>query len=221
MRIQSHVPFDTAIKWWLDLSPMVSFETLTKQSRRYEYKYLMWESVRRTRNPFFVNGTGFEGYFVGDCDSPHAALEALLHLGEQMLIGIMRFHRYDYQFRSRLIKTLVDERPDPEAIHEWSAELGACLARLRAQALYDPRIEAFHNATEIAVTALPSITYLEQDHQIRQNYRVNSEYTPPRPRLRVTPGMLKPWQQEVWLVMRKVGMFGHPLVRQYLCDALH
>ena len=50
-----------------------------------ESRYLAWETVRKQQNPFFLKGTGFEGYLVGKCPDSQAALEAILNINQNIL----------------------------------------------------------------------------------------------------------------------------------------
>src|SRR5262249_11050633 len=137
---------------------------LIKESCQFERQYLAWETVRQGGNPFFENGTGFEGYFIGCCHAPSEALTQLLSLGHQILTNISRLHRFEYQFQSRLHKTLMGELEDLRAMSEWSDEFGATLARLRCKVLCNKDAQRFQSATKQIVDRLPPITYINSDN---------------------------------------------------------
>lgn len=189
---------------------------LIEHSRHYDRAYLAWELVRRKRNPFFLEGTGFEGYLIGAANSPDEALHHVLRIGEGMLRTMLALHRNDPRFRSRLMKALNGELDDPEAIEEWSAQLGATLARLRVNLNNNPQADAFHDSTYRLVGALPPIAYHEGDDSLKQTYVLASGQTPDGLRVSVDPRALKPSEQDAWMVVNGVGRFGHPLVRQYV-----
>jgi hypothetical protein len=181
-----------------------------------EKQYLAWETVRLQTNPYFIKGTGFEGYFVGVCPNPEAALEAILATNQGILDAIARFYRYDYGLRTRLMRTLMRESSDPKAIHIWSAYLGAALGRLRCQVSTSKEAVLFQTRTYRIVGSLPPISYQETQQDVRQLYAVGADEIKPVGRLAITVGALNPGQQEAWLVAQRIGEFGHPLVRKIL-----
>lgn len=213
LKVDSNVPFDTMIRDWLALHELL-IDFIANPSRRYERSYLAWETVRLRKNPFFENGTGFEGYFVGRCRTPEEALEHILRLGRTILDNIARQHHQHYAFQSRLMKALIENRSDPQAVYVWAAELGAALARLRAQVPRNQEATAFQAETYRLVSMLPSINYHQNDNAIRQVYTVagRSEAS----RALVTLQDLPPAERDAWLVALRLGRFGHPLVREYL-----
>ncbi len=214
LTIDSRVPFADAIAAWHQIHG-IPLGTLIHDSRRYEPAYLAWETVRRARNPFFRQGTGFEGYFVGHCRSPEEALERILGTSKDILASIARYHPHDYAHRSRLMKALTEEHTDPRVMAEWSAILGATLARLRANVRRSPQAETFQGHTYKIVSQLPSMVYVPQHYQIEQIYRIGSDDVP-GPKLDVSLNSLKPSDQDAWLVAAFIGKFGHPLVREFL-----
>jgi hypothetical protein len=215
MEINKAVPFGDWIQFRLRLTHEQRLDTLIKLSKVYERPFLAWESVRKGGNPYFENGTGFEGYFVGACASPAEVLERLLTIGQKMLTNILRLHRFDKRFRSKLFKLLTDEFVDPHAMSEWSIELGAQLARLRSLLLYNRQANVFQTETYLAVRGLPQIEYVEDDHTINQHYTVACRRVR-CPRMMVYPETLNPTEQDAWLIMQSVGKLGHPLVRQFI-----
>lgn len=217
--INSRVPFGETIFWWLRVAHEHDLEKLIDQSRNFNKPYLAWEMVRRRRNPYFQNGTGFEGYFIGIARTPEEALEQVLRIGEEMLISILRLHRFDAGFRSRLMRTLIDELGDADAITEWATQLGATLARLRCNLLDNREADRFQEGTYRLVSRLPEIEYVEDQYTLRQIYLLNTvemlpgEHFDTR-RISVSLEGLPRAEQDAWMVARLVGKFGHPLVRQ-------
>jgi hypothetical protein len=215
--IDSEVPFGRICYAWVHVHEF-NLEMITRHNW-IETHYLAWETVRKQINPFFETGTGFEGYLVSRCANPEAALETVLDISQQILDSLDRQYLFESSFRSRLMKTLVRDTEDLEAIQIWSTCLGAELARLRAQILVDEQAQAFREQTYKMVKTLPPIMYKEVDDDITQTYTVASENVGSTSKLFVTLQMLKPSQQDAWLVAKNIGQFGHPLVRQLLTAA--
>jgi hypothetical protein len=215
MEINKEVPFGDWIQFRLRLTHEQRLDNLIELSKVYERHYLAWESVRKGGNPYFENGTGFEGYFVGACASPDEALEKMLTIGQKMLTNILHLHRFDGLFRSRLLKLLTDEQIDSRAMAEWSVELGAQLARLRSNLLYNRQANTFQTETYLAVGGLPQIEYVEDDHTINQHYIIACRKVR-HPRIVVYPEVLNSTERDAWLIMQSVGKLGHPLVRQFM-----
>jgi hypothetical protein len=213
--IQSPIPYGATLYGWLQLHDM-SLDKLAQQSHRYDRAYLAWETVRLVRNPFFTCGTGFEGYFVGICQSPEEMLARLLEIGHAMLASNARMYRYEFAFKSKLMKTLRGERIDRQAIEVWSALLGATLAKLRCHVYYHDSTYRFQNETYWAVNRLPYITYRLRDHRLEQEYRLphfNNGYIG---KSNFSLNALKPSDYDAGLVVSEIGCFGHPLLRAYL-----
>jgi hypothetical protein len=219
-KIESEVPFGHMLYTLLYLKNL-QLDELTPHGR-LETHYLAWESVRKELNPYFQNGTGFEGYLTGRCPNPESALEAILAINQNILDAIARLYRFKYGLRSRLMKTLVNEASDPEAIHIWSAYLGAELGKLRAQIIRNPEAQKFRTQTYSIVKHLPLMVYHEmaEEEDVAQTYAVGATNNTPAGRMFFTSHMLKPRQQDAWLVAENIGEFGHPLVRKLLDHAL-
>ncbi|MCC7205737.1 MAG: hypothetical protein IT323_00430 [Anaerolineae bacterium] len=217
--VNSLVPFGDSLFWWLGKTRADELQELIEHSRRFDRAYLAWELVRRKRNPFFLEGTGFEGYLIGAAHSPDEALHHVLRIGEGMLRTMLTLHRNDPRFRNRLMKALNGELEDPEAIEEWAAQLGATLARLRVNLLNNPQADAFHNSTYRMVGMLPPIAYHEGDDSLKQTYVLAAKDSLDGARMSVDPHVLKPSEQDAWMVVQGIGKFGHPLVRQYIESA--
>jgi len=215
LRISNQVPFSHSICTWFDLN-QVDLPVVLQSSHQYDVPYLAWQTVRKERNPYFVNGTGFEGYFVGTCTTSDEALARLLTIGQDMLTSIATLHRYQYRFHSRLMKTLVGEQLDLKALYEWNALFGAALARLRCQTLRDRQAVAFRDETYRLVDHKPEIHYRNHIGTLEQEYYVAHATAGSDHRLRVVNGGLKSQDQDAWLVVQSVGRFGHPLVRMSL-----
>ncbi len=216
LQIDKDVPFGTDICCRLGSAACWNLDSLIRESALYEPHYLAWEMVRKGRNPFFENGTGFEGYFVGLCVAPEDALDRILDTGQHMLTSIARLYRFEPQFRSILIKTLTGEASDSQAMSEWATQLGASLARLRCNLIDNPQADAFQMDTYRLVSALPPIHYRKRDHTIRQCYMLDSCGEIDVARMVVGLSDLKSSEQEAWLVAQLVGKFGHPLVREFI-----
>ncbi len=214
LRVDSSVPYDGLIRDWLAWPPRPA-ESIIKPSRRYEKPYLAWETVRRRRNPFFEKGTGFEGYFIGRTRNAEEALEHILGVGQNILDNIARQQRGNYPYQSRMMQTLLGEREDARAVYDWSAELGAALARLRVNVPHNPDAQTFHTDTYRLVNMLPAIVYQAETDDILQRYMVAGSNNGGQ-RLPITVQSLPAARQHAWLVALFIGRFGHPLVRQYL-----
>jgi hypothetical protein len=214
-KIYNQVPFGRSLYGWLCIHNL----HLCKLVRRddMEDRYLAWETVRKNLNPFFYTGTGFEGYLVGRCSEPEAALETILAINQHILDSIAQLYRFEYNFRSRLMKTLLREDSDPASIHIWSGCLGAELGRLRAQILGNFEAQAFQRKTYSIITTLPPIIYHEIDNDVAQTYAIGDDpFLPKKAKMVITLPMLKASQQDAWLVAQNIGEFGHPLVRKFL-----
>jgi hypothetical protein len=215
VRIDTDIPFGELIYWRHHLACKASLETLIRLSHYYSEHYLAWEEVRKGINPFFVKGTGFEGYFVGICNSPEDVLEQLLRLGHEMLDNLTRLHPFEKRFQAKLLKALHGQATDPKAIAEWSAEFGAALARLRCNVIRNQQADAFHSHTYQIVRSLPPIQYETNDHTIRQHYAILA-CEGQSSRIVLDPRALRSLDQEAWLVVETIGRFGHPLVREFV-----
>lgn len=194
----------------------LDLDVLTRESRAYEHRYLAWEVVRKCRNPFFIQGTGFEGYLIELCHSPVQALDEILGIGQGMLNSIVRLYRFNYGFRSRLMKTLTGELSDSKAMLEWSAQLGAATARLRCRLHDHPPAEAFRNQTYHIVQMLPTVLYRQDGQAIEQLYRIGFCGLEHVPKIEISMNLVRATDQDAWLVAQSVGRFGHPLVREFL-----
>ncbi len=214
MTIQSEVPFGRALYFQLHLNGQHLSEVARHD--QFESHYLAWETVRKETNPFFVQGTGFEGYFVGRCELPEAALESILAVSQHMLDAIARLYRFQSPVRTRLMNTLTRESSDLSSIHIWSAYLGAELGKLRMQILGDPKAEVFRTQTYKLISTLPPMRFQENDADVTQTYAVAAPHDLPPGKLVITSQMLNPSQQDAWLVAQNIGQFGHPLVRKIL-----
>lgn len=212
--VHSQVPFGHLILFQLKLSGH-QLDDLVRHDG-IEQRYLAWEEVRKARSPFFVHGTGFEGYFVGICSSPEDALERILVVNQNILDAIARVYRFEYGFRSRLMKTLTREASDSRAIHIWSSYLGAALARLRCQCMQNPLACRFRDQTYDIVRYLPVMDYQVGDGHILQTYVLEDGDFYHTERLEISAHLLSSKQQDAWLVAENIGEFGHPLVRQLL-----
>jgi hypothetical protein len=213
--VESKVPCSPAINNWLWLYG-VSLESFVKRSRQFERAYLAWETVRNIRNPFFDGGTGFEGYFIGFCTSPEQMLDKLLEIGRDLLERNERLYRHNYAFRSKLLKTLVGECNDPQAIDTWSTLFGATLGKLRCNLALHPEANRFQMETYQSILRLPLMRYQRLDHRIEQKYVVAVSGPEHSSKPIINLHALNPSDYDAGLVVTLIGRFGHPLIRQYL-----
>lgn len=211
--VESEVPFGRSLYTWLFLNDLHLNQLVRHDSR--EKHFLAWETVRKQTNPFFLEGTGFEGYLVGRCATPDAALDAIVSINQNILDAIARLYRFQSSLRAKLMKTLVRESSEPEAIHIWSAYLGAELGKLRAQMLQNPEAQGFQNQTYNSIRSLPPMVFHEIQDDVTQTYAIGSSGNN-RGKLAINLQILKPSQQDAWLVAQNIGQFGHPLVRRFL-----
>jgi hypothetical protein len=216
LRINSIVPLGDWIYWRFKVACGELSDTVYRESHQFDRSYLAWETVRKVRNPYFEKGTGFEGYYVGICRSPDEVLGRILMVSQQILSSIGRLYRFNHRFRSALVKTLVGEQADPKAMAEWSAQLGAALARLRCNIIHNQQGDAFRTETYRIVNTLPPIDYRECDHVVRQLYTIDSFDRESIPKLVVNLDGLDPSDQDSWLVAESIGKFGHPLLREFV-----
>lgn len=213
--ITGEVPCDSAIDYWLHTRAF-GLDKLVAHSRRYEHAYLAWETVRNARNPFFVMGTGFEGYLINTCPSADAALEKLIQMGHKMLESNCRLYRFDYSFKSRLMETIFGERSDHDTIKAWAALLGATLGRLRINTCRNIEAAEYQQQTYQLIKYLPPIHYKEHDYAIEQEYTILPGENRPKSRARINLNELKPCDHDAGRVIWSVGRFGHPLIREFL-----
>ena len=169
--ITGEVPFSQCIYCHCRIQNF-KLEKLAKLSHRLESSYLAWESVRKGRNPYFIEGTGFEGYLVGWCSTPEEALYVLIDIGREILHDIdVRYH-LEHVFKSRLMQTLTGERQDSRAVQAWQNELGVMLARLRCHVWEHETATEFRSETYRQVKLLPAIRYHTHEHHIDQSYQI-------------------------------------------------
>ena len=213
-RIESEVPFGRVLAVTLQLNQIDLRKEINHDP--VQRTYLAWETVRKESNPYFTEGTGFEGYFVGRCSIPETALEAILGINQHILDAITRMYRYQYKFRSTLMKTLMREASDFGAIHVWSAYFGAELGRLRAQIFVEPEAQEFQLQTYRIINMLPPMIFCGEGDSVRQTYAIGALPTPKYHKVSVNAAMLNPSQRDAWLVAENIGIFGHPLVRKFL-----
>jgi hypothetical protein len=215
--IESNIPCDTVVNNWLQLHD-VQLSSLVEESRRFERTYLAWELVRQVRNPFFRVGTGFEGYFVGTHHSADEMLTTLLQIGHDMLMSNERLYRFQFSFKSTLMKTLMGEANDPQAIETWSTLLGATLGKLRCNVLFNHPAFCYQNETYWTVYRLPPISYQQCERHIEQQYVITTSKDC-RSKPDFPLDLLKSSNYDAALVVLKIGRFGHPLIRAYQDEA--
>ncbi|MBX3066051.1 MAG: hypothetical protein KF726_23940 [Anaerolineae bacterium] len=213
--VEKNTPFGDYLYSWLHLSVNRNLATVSQLSGQFERPYLAWEIVRKGRNPYFENGTGFEGYFIGQCSSADEALHKLIAVGEEMRQNLFRLYHFDLSFHSKLMRTIMGESADPRAIFEWATEFGAELARLRCNYLRNQEADKFRTETYRLSYALPPINYHEDKDTIRQQYAIYRDSKPSTKEI-INPKLLKPAEQDAWVVVQSIGKFGHPLLREFL-----
>lgn len=215
-RVEGEVPYGEYLLWLLERNQALSHGPVTGLSHQFDHRYLAWESVRLVRNPFFENGTGFEGYWVGVAGSAEEALDRLLRIGREALDSQARLYHYQDGFRRQLMKTLRGESANLDALVEWSIVLGAMLARLRCNIYGNMEGDTFRRETYRQVEGLPPIQYYEVGDELEQEYEIRDAENPSRPRLYVDPNHLRTNDREAWEVASALGKFGHPVVREVL-----
>jgi hypothetical protein len=215
LNVVNTVPFDSSIYWQLHTAPY-DLDFWVSDSRRFESAYLRWETVRKTKNPFFTEGTGFEGYFVGIDLSPEAVLERLLAIGHAILESITRQYRLEYGFKGHLMKTLYGEDSDFKAMEIWSTQLGAALGRLRCNLNHNPQAEHYRTVIANTVDNLPPMRYQEANHHIEQTYSLALPDAMADHNLTINAHNVRRTDQDAWLVAERIGRFGHPLVREFV-----
>jgi hypothetical protein len=215
LTVKSKVPFDALVCGWLQMH-LVDLDCFVERSRQYERQFLAWETVRKVRNPFFTQGSGFEGYYVGRHCSAEETLESLLRIGHDMLRSNARLYRFNFSFQSRLMKTLVGDSSDLEAIEIWSAQFGAALGHLRCHLLTNMAASLFNAETYRLTANLPIIRYQPNFHTLAQEYRLATTGRGTMSKSTVTLESLNPSDFDAGLVVWSIGKFGHPLIREYL-----
>lgn len=210
VHVESNVPFSEAIR--LSLILHYDQNRLLKNAERYRMAFLAWETVRLGGNPFLLTGTGFEGYFVGVCQSSGQVLDEILAMSHRMLEAIARCYRLEYGLRNQLMKTLLEGIYHPQAMRIWSTQLGAAVAQLRCKINPQQGTE-FRLNTYRHVKAHPTIQYVLNEHTIHQTYEVCTHCGKFHP-LSIHAENLPDKDQEAWRVACAIGCFGHPLVRQ-------
>lgn len=213
VHVESCVPFSPIVHFRLRYHN-INLATLQRYAR-YNFAYLAWESVRLGGNPFLQTGTGFEGYFVGQSESPDEVLHHILDVCHRILDAIARCYRMEYGFRNKLIKTLMGDIYEPRAVEIWSSQLGAALARLRCNLTHNKAGTDFRLNTYLHVKEHPVIEYHDKGASIHQTYKVCTQCGKNYP-IYVTSENLNLCDQEAWLVATSIGRFGHPLVRHAL-----
>ena len=188
--------------------------SMVAKSHSHDPAYLGWQRVRKGLNPCGNFQTGFEGYLVGAADSPGAVRELLLATGIDIWNGIRLEHKHSFQRRNKLEKVIRGESSDPAAIAEWSAILGATLARQRARLLLNPQAKQFQSEVKQQVATLPKIQYVLEAGELRQKYMLPA--LQPCLSTPLTDGYLTDQEELAAVIMQEIGKFGHPLVRSAL-----
>jgi hypothetical protein len=217
LTVESNVPYGASIAGWLALHDR-PFSDLEHPSRWYERAFLAWETVRRVRNPFFSEGTGFEGYYIGQCHSADEMTARLLELGHAMIASNDRLYPYDYAFKTRLMNALSSESVDVPALKVWAELLGAMLGRLRRIAGQTPAAGVFQTETYRMTNSVPPIRYSLTRQNVQQTYTLPFPPQANGRKLAIDFSTLAPTDRDAAMVVWSVGRLGHPLVRQYLAE---
>lgn len=189
------------------------------KSRKFAPGYLGWQ-LNRKFNPFFVKGTGHEGFFIRDKSegelqmSSTQVLETLLDYGKKVSDAIIRLHPYSIH-RSDILKTLQEERWDPEVLNELYAWHGAILGVLRAQHLSSPTAAAFREETaqlvkgsEINYGFCPEEQCLKARYTLPQRDMQGIKIDPEQTVRAMTEKDFYYWQ-----IISALGKMGDPLIR--------
>jgi hypothetical protein len=215
-RIEGEVPFGDMLALWLEELQLRHGAPISQASHRFDRPYLAWESVRLVRNPYFENGTGMEGYWVGQTTASEEVLDGLLRIGHDALNSQLNLYRYQSNFRRRLMSALREESVDLDVLTEWSVMLGAILGRLRCNIHRNAAADTFRRETYRQVEGLPLIQYHEVGNDLQQVYELRDADHPNGERLYIDPSHLRTTDQDAWQVAAAIGKFGHPLVREVL-----
>lgn len=216
LTVESAVPYSAAICEWLQFRA-TNIDQLVGYSRRYDRAYLAWEAVRKVRNPFFIDGTGFEGYYVGQQLTPEEIVTDLLDIGWYIIESNYRLYRLNFNFRARLEKALFTEANDPQAMEVLAAQFGATLGKLRCNLLTNERTRHFQTETYLKTGAMPSIRYSKRDHLVRQNYTLPCQERQSAPQWNLSlETLVKPRDADAFMAVKSIGKLGHPLVRGYI-----
>lgn len=195
-------------------------------SRQVERSFLGWDMVRRDGGT-----TGFEGYGAGYFSSSTDLAEAIAKLGAGLLAQQKRYKAQcgDYTFMNRLWKFIGPGVYDPEIASYLYDIFTGTLARLKATTLGNSAVEDVRQTVYRLAGSLPEINYFppEQTKEIGQAY-ILPEPTLVEERLaEIMPtGAVDPntfvGRPEYWgyLLMLKLGVFGHPVVRSALKQQL-
>ncbi len=211
--IRNIAPFSDTITCWLKLNN-VKFDDWLPYSRRYESAFLAWEIVRKNRNPFFITGTGFEGYYIGICHSTNQVLDAIMGDCRDILDCIARQYRWEPTILHRMMSTLTGESSDLRTMYIWAAQLGATIAKLRCNLHGNQEADQFRIETYRTLQSLPPMVYHQEGYSIQQSYSIGRAIDKAKTYMDIN--LIKPSDQDAWLVAWSIGQFGHPLVRTYL-----
>jgi hypothetical protein len=129
---------------------------LAERLKVYSKAYLRW-MVTKYKNPFLANGTGLEGYFIGDHLT--SGIQVAREIGELGLQAMKNIAACDGKLMVRRIEKMVTNNVfDSKAMEIAQAEFAAILARLRTR-LYDN-----HDATQYRETLDHTVSQLPPIH---------------------------------------------------------
>ncbi|PIR63742.1 MAG: hypothetical protein CO156_00665 [Candidatus Pacebacteria bacterium CG_4_9_14_3_um_filter_40_12] len=185
---------------------------LLDASREHERRYFGWEMNRKGITPVGFLYTGLEGFLVGLGLSADEAHARIMQYGLDIVDGIYRAHSTSYDSRKQLERVMRGESSRAAAVEEWSAILGATLARRRAEITTNHSAQEYRRMVSERAQTLPKIKYtVDSNGQIKQEYFIATEpvsatnapaYSPKNDR-----------EAYAQLVTRRIGIVGHPLLR--------
>lgn len=199
---------------WLEIKGLSLRDLVGLVNHNQDRGLLAWQNVKFARNPFFAEGTGFEGYDFGLVQSSAEELENLISDGQGILDSIARLHRNDRQYINVLINTLYGDQHEPRAINEWTDILGALLAKKRAKLINNPVGEKFRTETHTIVGALPKVQWHHSGDNIIKSFSLGQSVdVTGKPKLESYDLTSK--QEEALAVMMLLGEYGDPLIRLF------
>ena len=182
---------------------------MVSDSHRMDAAFLAWEINRKGLTPVGFHNNGFEGYVVGRVESPEQAHDYFLDMGESIVASIYRQHKHSYKRRNQLEKAIRGESVPATIIEEWIAIFGAQIARERVKLYTNPQAMQYRDNVKRRAVAMPQIRYvLGADGELVQEYFVDTDTSPSVPAFQLDSQSELPY-----IVVKNIGMFGHPLLR--------
>lgn len=174
--------------------------------------FLAW-MLMRERNPFFTQGTGWEGYAVAHTVQPAHVLEWELQLGKSM-IDRMYEANPPGSVRQEYLR-FMEGKLSVANLRYWNAAFGAELARQRARTLQHPLARAYRLQT---YQQLPTISEVSVALEFGTSFE---QYMLPQIELHQVQRIdlsreferMTDLQQVSLRLLCLLGMLGHPAVR--------